>query len=83
MITVIPGVDEALAYLMHVDNRGPQTVAQVWSSPESHPIEFYRVALCADFLAPKQMLLLMSPVATCCRSLKGSPRSTETSRTRR
>eukprot|EP00035_Acanthoeca_spectabilis_P012198 m.217259 g.217259 ORF g.217259 m.217259 type:complete len:964 (-) comp15556_c0_seq3:239-3130(-) len=29
MMAVIPGMNEALAYLMHVDNRGPQTVAQV------------------------------------------------------
>eukprot|EP00040_Diaphanoeca_grandis_P022348 m.119825 g.119825 ORF g.119825 m.119825 type:complete len:974 (-) comp28768_c0_seq1:249-3170(-) len=29
MMAVIPGSDQALAYLMHVDNRGPQNVAQV------------------------------------------------------
>lgn len=29
MMTVIPGFNEALVYLMHVDNRGPQSVAQV------------------------------------------------------
>eukprot|EP01062_Namystynia_karyoxenos_P018197 TRINITY_DN16765_c0_g1_i1.p1 TRINITY_DN16765_c0_g1~~TRINITY_DN16765_c0_g1_i1.p1 ORF type:complete len:936 (+),score=259.95 TRINITY_DN16765_c0_g1_i1:77-2884(+) len=28
MMTVIPGFDHALAYLMHVDNRGPQTPQQ-------------------------------------------------------
>eukprot|EP00039_Didymoeca_costata_P014525 m.235380 g.235380 ORF g.235380 m.235380 type:complete len:943 (-) comp16044_c1_seq12:64-2892(-) len=29
MMTVIPGVKDALAFLMHVDNRGPQTAPQV------------------------------------------------------
>jgi len=29
MITSVPGFSEALAFLMHVDNRGPQTAAQV------------------------------------------------------
>lgn len=29
MMSVIPGADVALAFLMHVDNRGPQTAEQV------------------------------------------------------
>ena len=29
MMTVIPGLDEALVFLMHVDNRGPQSASQV------------------------------------------------------
>lgn len=30
MMTVVPGADEALAFLMHVDNHGPQTAEEVW-----------------------------------------------------
>ena len=33
MMTVVPGADEALAFLMHVDNFGPQTAQEVrWNS---------------------------------------------------